>query len=76
ALGIAAMQIGTGVSIVTGVGPMTNAVLVGIICVLTIGFIISAVSGVSRGIRYLSSINIVLTIGIVGLVLFLGPPLF
>ncbi|MCT2183964.1 BCCT family transporter [Brevibacterium casei] len=76
ALGIAAMQIGTGVSIVTGVGPMTNAMLVGIICVLTIGFIISAVSGVSRGIRYLSSINIVLTIGIVGLVLFLGPTLF
>ncbi|RAD51073.1 BCCT family transporter, partial [Burkholderia multivorans] len=76
ALCIAAMQIGTGVSIVTGVGPMTNAMLVGIICVLTIGFIISAVSGVSRGIRYLSSIIIVLTIGIVGLVLFLGPTLF
>lgn len=76
ALGIAAMQIGTGVSIVTGVGPMTNAMLVGIICLLTIGFVISAVSGVSRGIRYLSSINIVLTIGIVGLVLFLGPTLF
>src|SRR5699024_10910277 len=76
ALGIAAMQIGTGVSIVSGAGPMTNAMLVVIILVLTLGFIISAVSGVSRGIRYLSSINIVLTVGIVGLVLFLGPTLF
>src|SRR5699024_2710221 len=76
ALGIAAMPIGTGVSIVSGAGPMTNAMLVVIILVLTLGFIISAVSGVSRGIRYLSSINIVLTVGIVGLVLFLGPTLF
>ncbi|GAA1853117.1 BCCT family transporter [Brevibacterium marinum] len=76
ALGIAAMQIGTGVSIVSGAGPMTNNMLVVIICVLTIGFIISAVSGVSKGIRYLSSINIVLTVGIVALVLFLGPTLF
>src|SRR5699024_4091384 len=76
ARGIAAMQIGTGVSIVSGAGPMTNAMLVVIILVLTLGFIISAVSGVSRGIRYLSSINIVLTVGIVGLVLFLGPTLF
>ncbi|MCD1287497.1 MULTISPECIES: BCCT family transporter [unclassified Brevibacterium] len=76
ALGIAAMQIGTGVSIVSGVGPMTNNMLVVIICVLTVGFIISAVSGVSKGIRYLSSINIILTVGIVALVLFLGPTLF
>ena len=76
ALGIAAMQIGTGVTIVSGAGPMTNTMLVIIICILTVGFIISAVSGVSRGIRYLSSINIVLTVGIVALVLFLGPTLF
>ncbi|MGO1359173.1 MAG: BCCT family transporter, partial [Brevibacterium aurantiacum] len=55
---------------------MTNNMLVVIICVLTVGFIISAVSGVSKGIRYLSSINIILTVGIVALVLFLGPTLF
>lgn len=76
ALGIAAMQIGTGVSIVSGSGELTNTVLVLIILLLTVGFVISAVSGVARGIRYLSSINIVLTVGIVGIVLFLGPTLF
>ncbi|WP_151523432.1 BCCT family transporter [Serinicoccus kebangsaanensis] len=76
ALGIAAMQIGTGVSIVTGVGELTNTVLIVILLVLTGGFIVSAVSGVARGIRYLSSINIVLTVGIVGIVLVLGPTLF
>ncbi|MGP9787230.1 BCCT family transporter [Glutamicibacter sp. 287] len=76
ALGIAAMQIGTGITIVTGAGELTNNMLVILILVLTVAFIISAVSGVSRGIRYLSSINIILTVGIVGLVLFLGPTLF
>lgn len=76
ALGIAAMQIGTGVSIVTGVGQVTKVMVVGILLLLTVGFVVSAVSGVARGIRYLSSINIVLTIGVVGLILALGPTLF
>lgn len=76
ALGIAAMQIGQGVTIVSGADELTNTVLVIIIALLTCGFIISAVSGVSRGIRYLSSINIVLTVGLVGLVFILGPTLF
>jgi choline/carnitine/betaine transport len=75
ALGIAAMQIGTGVTIVSGVSELTNVMVVLILLLLTLGFILSAVSGVARGIRYLSSVNIVLTIGIVGVVLFLGPTL-
>ncbi len=76
ALGIAALQIGQGVVIITGVSELTNAVLAGIIGVLTICFMLSAVSGVARGIRYLSNINIILTLGIVGVVFILGPTLF
>ena len=76
ALGIAAMQIGSGVSVISGAGELTNDTLVAIIAVLTIGFVVSAVSGVARGIRYLSNINIVLTIGMIVIVLFLGPTLF
>ncbi|MDP3892917.1 BCCT family transporter [Nocardioides sp.] len=76
ALGIAAMQIGTGVTIVSGVDELTNVGVVLILLLLTVGFVISAVSGVARGIRYLSSINIVLTVGIVLLLLILGPTLF
>ncbi len=76
ALGIAALQIGAGVTVVSGAGELTNAMLLGIIALLTIGFVVSAVSGVARGIRYLSSINIVLTVGIVLVVLVLGPTLF
>lgn len=76
ALGIAAMQIGTGVTIVSGASEATNSTLVVIIAILTIGFVLSAVSGVARGIRYLSSINIILTIALMLLVLVLGPTLF
>lgn len=76
ALGIAAMQIGEGYVIVSGASEVTNTVLVVVIAVLSIGFVISAVSGVSRGIRYLSNTNIVLTIGFAALVFILGPTLF
>lgn len=76
ALGIAALQIGEGVSIVAGVDELTNAVLAIIIAVLMVGFVVSAVSGVTRGIRYLSNINIVLTVGIVGLIFVLGPTMY
>ena len=76
ALGIAALQIGAGVVIVSGASELTNTIILVIITVLSIGFVISAVSGVSRGIRYLSNINIVLTIGFTGLVFLLGPTLF
>ena len=76
ALGIAALQIGEGVTIVTGVPEITNIVLAIVITVLMVGFVLSAVSGVARGIRYLSNINIVFTLGIVGFVFLLGPTLF
>src|SRR5699024_657839 len=76
ALGIAAMQVGEGYVIVAGASEVTNTVLVVIIAVLSMGFVTSAVSGVSRGIRYLSNTNIVLTIGFAALIFILGPTLF
>lgn len=75
-LGLSAIQIGRGVEIVSGLGPTGNNVLIIIIAVLGLGFLISAVSGVSRGIRYLSNINITLTLGLVLFVFLLGPTLF
>ena len=76
ALGIAVLQIGEGVVIVSGASELTNTMMVLIIAVLSVGFVMSAVSGVSRGIRYLSNTNIVLTIGFAGLLFVLGPTLF
>ena len=75
-LGLSAIQIGTGVEIVSGAGPLANSALIIIIAVLTLAFIISAVSGVSRGIRYLSNINISLTLGLILFVFLVGPTLF
>lgn len=75
-LGLSAIQIGQGVQIISGASEVTNTILVAIITILTICFIISAVSGVARGIRYLSNINITLTLGLVLFVFLLGPTLF
>ena len=75
-LGLSAIQIGQGVQIVSGASEVTNTVLIVIIGILTACFIVSAVSGVSRGIRYLSNINITLTLGLILFVFLLGPTLF
>jgi choline/carnitine/betaine transport len=72
-LGIGALQIGRGIEIVGGIGPLGNGVIIGIIAVLAVAFIFSAVSGVKRGIRALSNINMVVA-GLIGLfVLVVGP---
>src|SRR5699024_10875300 len=72
-LGLSAIQIGQGVTIVTGIVLLGNKILMSIIGVLGICFVISAVSGVARGIRYLSTINISLTLSAVLFAFFVGP---
>ncbi|GMA29485.1 BCCT family transporter [Arenivirga flava] len=72
-LGLGALQIGHGVEIIAGVGPVGNGLLIGVITVLTIAFIISAVSGVSRGIRALSNINAAVAMLLALFVFFVGP---
>lgn len=75
-LGIGALQIESGFMVVTGLGPMGNVFLIGAIAILTSLFIGSAVSGVKRGIRRLSNLNMALT-GALGLfVLIAGPTIF
>ena len=74
-LGLSAIQIGEGVTIIRGAGSMTNTALIIIIAVLGCAFILSAVSGVARGVRYLSNINISLTLGLVIFVFLVGPTL-
>ena len=75
-LGIGAMQIGRGVEIVGGIGKLPNAALIAIIAVLTACFIASAVSGVGRGIRWLSNINMVLALVLSLFIFIAGPTLF
>ena len=72
-LGLGALQIGSGLEIVAGVGRAGNGILVGIITILTVCFILSAVSGVSKGIQYLSNINMVLAVALAVFVFVVGP---
>ena len=75
-LGLGALQIGSGLEIVGWVGTVGNAVLVSIIAVLTCAFIASAVSGVAKGIQWLSNTNMVLAIGLAAFVFVVGPTVF
>ncbi|MGD8214513.1 BCCT family transporter [Aestuariimicrobium sp. Y1814] len=75
-LGMGTLQIASGVEVVTGVGPLGNAGLIVIITILTAAFVVSAVSGIKRGIRALSNINMVIA-AVIGLFIFIaGPTLF
>ncbi|GAA4716533.1 BCCT family transporter [Nocardioides conyzicola] len=75
-LGLGALQIGTGLEIVTSIGTVGNAVLIAIIAVLTVAFILSAVSGVARGIQWLSNINMVLALALALFIFVGGPTIF
>jgi len=75
-LGLGALQIRSGLTIVTGIGTVGNGVLVAIIAVLTAAFVLSAISGVSRGIQWLSNINMVLAVSLAAFVFVVGPSVF
>ena len=75
-LGLGALQIGSGLEIVAGIGKVGNGLLVGLIVLLTIAFIASAVSGVEKGIQWLSNINMVLALVLAVFVFVVGPTVF
>ncbi|MCO7219829.1 BCCT family transporter [Klenkia sp. PcliD-1-E] len=72
-LGLGALQIGSGVEILGWAGDVGNAALVVIIAVLTVAFVVSAVSGVAKGIQYLSNTNMVLALVLAVFVFVVGP---
>lgn len=75
-LGIGALQIRTGTSIVTGQDIEGNGFVVVAMSVLTVIFILSAVTGIKRGIMLLSNINLGLVVGLALFVLITDPTLF
>ncbi len=73
-LGLGALQIGSGFQEVNWIdGKASTTLLVAIIAVLTVCFILSAVSGVEKGIQWLSNINMVLAALLVVFVFAAGP---
>ncbi len=71
-LGLGASQMATGLNVLFDVDPGL-VTQVGLIAAISLAATLSAVSGVRRGIRMLSEWNIVLSILLLGCLLFLGP---
>ena len=72
-LGLGAAQISQGLSQITGTTLTSIPIQVGIIAVITVIFTLSAMSGVSRGIRYLSQTTMVIAGALLLFVLIAGP---
>ncbi|NHU85826.1 BCCT family transporter [Kocuria sp. JC486] len=75
-LGLGALQIGGGLQAAGLFEQMSSVILVAIIAILTACFVASAVSGVERGIQWLSNINMVLAVLLAVIVFIGGPTLF
>ncbi|WP_285241887.1 BCCT family transporter [Pseudarthrobacter sp. MEB009] len=75
-LGLGALQIGSGMTSNGWFGQIGTPVLVVIVAILTLCFVASAVSGISRGIQWLSNINMVLAVVLALIVFLVGPTLF
>ncbi|MCZ2827637.1 BCCT family transporter [Modestobacter sp. VKM Ac-2986] len=72
-LGLGALQIGSGMEVLGWAGSVGNGVLVAVIAVLTAAFVVSAVSGIARGIQWLSTTNMVLAVVLALFVFVAGP---
>ncbi|TQC49718.1 BCCT family transporter [Rhodococcus sp. WS4] len=72
-LGLGALQIGSGLEIIGWMGHVGTFALVALVGLLTFAFVGSAVSGVARGIHWLSNINMVLAVILALFVFVLGP---
>jgi choline/carnitine/betaine transport len=72
-LGLGALQIGGGLEATGLVREVGNGVLIPMIIVLTAAFVLSAVSGIARGIQWLANINMALAGLLAVFVFVLGP---
>ncbi|WP_428845507.1 BCCT family transporter [Corynebacterium stationis] len=72
-LGLGALQIQAGLQASGIVDNPSNSVVLGIVLVLTLAFILSALSGVGKGIQYLSNANMVMAALLAIFVFIVGP---
>ncbi|MDJ0936309.1 MAG: BCCT family transporter [Kiloniellales bacterium] len=75
-LGMGTIMVRSGLAEVFGTDPGSLTVAIGILIVMTIAFLLSACTGVDKGIKILSNINMVIAIVIMLVVLFAGPTTF
>jgi len=75
-LGYGALQLAAGLNIVTGWDTTTTAFRIGVIVVVVSLAGLSAASGLDKGVRRLSEVNLILTLVLLGFVLFFGPTVY
>ncbi|MFD9356216.1 BCCT family transporter [Streptomyces sp. NPDC060031] len=74
-LGLGALQVAKGLNITTGIEDSTTVELV-IIASLSAAFVLSAFSGLNKGVKWLSTINVVLAAVLMLFVFVLGPTVY
>ena len=74
-LGLGAIQINSGLTRVFD-APTSDAVSISVIVALTAAFVVSAVTGTQRGIKWMANINASLAIGLLVFVFVFGPTVF
>jgi glycine betaine transporter len=74
-LGLGALQISSGLNFVWDVEATTGLAVV-IILVLTALFVVSAISGVERGVQWLSNFNMLVAVGLLAFILVVGPTVY
>lgn len=75
-LGLGAIQISGGLSSITPAITNNIATQLVVILVVTVLFMLSAQTGLNKGIKYLSNLNVILAIGLMLFLLFAGPTNF
>jgi choline/carnitine/betaine transport len=75
-LGLGALQISGGLNYLVDAIPNSTFVAVAIIVLLTAAFIVSAVSGVHRGIQWIANANMVLAVLLLFFLFVVGPTVF
>ena len=74
-LGLGALQINSGLNFVWDVEQSTGLAVV-IIAVLTLLFVLSAVSGVGKGVQFLSNFNMLVAVALLLFILLVGPTVY
>lgn len=74
-LGLAGLEMAAGVSYVFGIDP-TNTVAIIIILVMTVIFVVTAISGIAKGMKHASNLNLVLAFLLMLFVFAAGPTVF
>lgn len=74
-LGLGALQINSGLTTVFD-APSSTLIAIAAIALLTAAFVVSAVSGTERGIKWMANANAILALLILGFVFVFGPTIF